>query len=55
MGDDAGRRGRPMTSERQTPKLGAFPFFIWYQFATAAAAALVTGVVFLLRDKREDE
>ena len=39
---------------RQTPKLGAFPFFIWYQFAAAAAAALVTGVVFLLRDKRDD-
>jgi len=40
---------------RQTPRLGAFPFFIWYQFAAAAAAALATGVVFLLRDRREDE
>jgi hypothetical protein len=31
-----------------TPKLFGFPFFYWYQFAWVIAAALLTGIVYLL-------
>ena len=36
---------------RQGPKLGPFPFFLWYQFAAALLAALLIGVVYVVRDR----
>ncbi len=33
---------------RTTPKLGAFPFFYWYQLLLVIAVAIVSWVAFLL-------
>jgi hypothetical protein len=33
-----------------TPKLGAVPYFIWYQFLWVLIGAAITGVVYWLRD-----
>ena len=34
---------------RETPKLGAFPFFYWYQLVYMPAVALVLWIVILLQ------
>jgi hypothetical protein len=39
---------------RQTPRLGAFPFFVWYQIAAALATGALIGVVFLLRERGDE-
>jgi hypothetical protein len=32
-----------------TPKLGAIPFFIWYQFLWVILGSAITGLVYWLR------
>ena len=35
--------------EHPTPKLGAIPFFIWYQFLWVILGSAITGLVYWLR------
>jgi hypothetical protein len=42
----------PSLYARTSPKLGALPFFLWYQIAASVGTAVVIAVVFLAR-KRE--
>jgi hypothetical protein len=37
---------------RETPRVGAFPFFFWFQLLFPLLAVLVTTLVFLLARKR---
>jgi Protein of unknown function (DUF3311) len=41
----------PWLYARANPKLGPFPFFVWYQFATSVGTGLVIGLVYVLRDR----
>jgi hypothetical protein len=42
----------PSLYARTSPKLGALPFFLWYQIAASIGTGIVIAVVFLAR-KRE--
>ncbi len=44
----------PPLYARQTPRLGAFPFFVWYQIAASLATGVLIAVVFLLRNRGDE-
>jgi hypothetical protein len=39
---------------RTHPRLGPFPFFLWFQFALVAVTVLGIGLVFLLRERGDE-
>ena len=41
----------PPLYARDAPRLAGIPFFVWYQLAAVVFGGLVTGVVYLLRER----
>ena len=45
----------PPLYARSSPRLGALPFFLWYQLAASVGTALVIAVVFVARPRGEPD
>ncbi len=41
----------PPLYARDSPRLAGIPFFVWYQLAAVVFGGLVTGLVYLLRER----